>query len=84
VYDFLKLCVVVPRLLAMWIALNCHDFLVWLAFSGVPLVVPLALVEVAIAIALLVMVALGEMVVLLVLLVCHHDIMSRSSTAVVG
>jgi hypothetical protein len=46
-----------------------------LALSGVPRVVPLALVEVAIAIALLVAVALGEAIVLLIFLVspsCHH------------
>jgi small-conductance mechanosensitive channel len=75
VQDFLKLCVVVPRLHATRIALNSHDFLVWLALSGVPRVVSLALVKVAVAIALLVLVALGEAVVLLVLLVgppCHH------------
>jgi hypothetical protein len=75
VQDFLKLCVVVPRLLATQIALNSHNFLVWLALFGVPRVVPLALVEVAVAVALLVVVSLGEAVVLLVLLVsppCHH------------
>jgi hypothetical protein len=70
VHDFLELGVVVPRLLAMRIVLN--DFLVWLALSGVPRVVPLALVK--LTIALLVVVALGEAVVLLILLVnplCH-------------
>jgi hypothetical protein len=75
VHDFLVLCVVVSRLLATRIPLNGHDFLVWLALLGVLRVVPLALVEVAIAIALLVVVALGEAVILLVLLVsppCHH------------
>jgi hypothetical protein len=52
-----------------------HDFLVWLALSGIPQVVPLAFIEVEIAIALVVMVALGEAVILLVLLIsppCHH------------
>jgi hypothetical protein len=39
--------------------------LVWLALSGVSRVVPLAFVEVTVAIALLVVVALGEAVVLL-------------------
>jgi hypothetical protein len=75
VQDFLKLCVIVPRLLATPITLNSRDFLVWLALSGVPQVVPLALVEVAVAVALLVTIALGEAVVLLVLLVsppCHY------------
>jgi hypothetical protein len=75
VQDFLKLCVIVPRLLATRIALDSRDFLVWLALSRVSQVVPLTLVEVAIAIALFVAVALGEAVVLLVLLVssqCHH------------
>jgi hypothetical protein len=75
VHDFLELCVVVPRLLAMWIALNIRDFLVWLALLGVPRVVPLALVEVAVAIALLIVVVLGAVVILLILLVsawCHH------------
>jgi hypothetical protein len=53
----------------MRIALNSHDFLVWLALSGLTRVVPLALVEVVVAIALLIAVALGEAVVLLILLV---------------
>jgi hypothetical protein len=75
VQDFLELCVIVTRLLTTRIALNSRDFLVWLALSGVPRVVPLALVEVAIAIVLPVVVELGEAIVLLVLLVsapCHH------------
>jgi hypothetical protein len=75
VQDFLKLCFIAPRLLATWIALDNHDFLVRLALSGVPQVVPLAFVEVVVAIALFVIVALGETVVLLILLVsplCHH------------
>jgi hypothetical protein len=59
----------------MPIALNGRNFLVWLALSGVPRVVPLAFVEVVIATSLLVVVALGEAVILLVLLVsplCHQ------------
>jgi hypothetical protein len=59
----------------MQTALDGHDFMVWLALSGVPRVVPLAFVEVAAAIALLVVVALGEAFVFLILLVspsCHH------------
>jgi hypothetical protein len=64
--------------------LDSRDFMVWLALSGVPRGVPLAFVVMSIAIALLVMVALGEAVVFLVLLVAHRTIMSRSSTAVVG
>jgi hypothetical protein len=75
VHDLLILCFVIPRLLATRIVLNGHDFLVWLAFSGVPRVVPLAFVEVVVAIALLVMVVLGEAAVLLILLIspsCHH------------
>jgi hypothetical protein len=48
VQDFLKLWVIVPQLLATQIVLNNRDFLVWLAHSEVPQVVPLALVEVAI------------------------------------
>jgi hypothetical protein len=47
----------------MRIALNGRDFLVWLALSGVSRVVPLAFVEVAVAISLLVVVALGKAVV---------------------
>jgi hypothetical protein len=61
--------------LAMRIALNSCDFLVWLALLGIPRVVPLALVEVVVTISLLVVVALGEAIVPLVLLVnqsCHH------------
>jgi hypothetical protein len=75
VQDFLKFCVIVPRLLATQILLNSGDFLVWLVLLGVPQVVLLALVEVTIAIALLVAVALGEVVILLVFLVsppCRH------------
>jgi hypothetical protein len=52
--------VVVPRLLATWIVLDSHDFMVWLALSSV---------SVAIAIALLVMVTLGEAIVFLIILV---------------
>jgi hypothetical protein len=58
--------------------------LVWLALSRIPQVVPLALVKVVVAVALLVVVALGEANVLLVLLVSHRAIMSRSSMVVVG
>jgi hypothetical protein len=74
-HDLLVLRLVVPRLLATRIALDSRDYMVWLAFLGVPRVVPLAFVEVVVAIALLVVVALGEAVVLLVLLVrppCHY------------
>jgi hypothetical protein len=69
VHDFLELCVVVPRLLSMRIVLDNRDFLVWLAFSGVPRVIPLALGEVVVAIALLAVVVLGEAVGLHILLV---------------
>jgi hypothetical protein len=75
VQDFLKLSIIAPRLLATRIALDNHDFLVWLALSGVSRVVPLALVEVVVVVALLVDIALGEAIVLLVLQVsapCHH------------
>jgi hypothetical protein len=75
VHDFLIFQVVVPRLLATQVALDSRDFMVWLALSGVPQVVPLAFIEVAIAIALLVVITLGEAIVFLVLLVsppCHH------------
>jgi hypothetical protein len=75
VQDFLEQCIIAPRLLATRVALDIHDFLVWLTLSEVTRVVPLALVEVVVAVVLLVIVALGEAVVLLVLLVsppCHH------------
>jgi hypothetical protein len=67
VHDFLVLCLVVPRFLATQIALNGHDLLVCLALLVVP--------QVAIAISLLIVVALGKAVILLVLLVsppCQH------------
>jgi hypothetical protein len=54
--------------------LNIHDFMVSLAFSGVSQVVPLTFVGVVVVVALLVIVALGEALVLLILLVgppCH-------------
>jgi hypothetical protein len=69
------MCLVAPQLLATRIALDSRDFLVWLTLSGIPRVVPLALVEVVVAVVLLVAVALGEAVILLILLVgppCHH------------
>jgi hypothetical protein len=75
VQDFLKLYLIAPRLLAPQITLNILDFLVWLALSGIPRVVSLALVEVVVVVALLVVVMLGEAIVLLILLVsppCHH------------
>jgi hypothetical protein len=75
VHDFLIFRVIDPRLLATRIALDSRGFMVWLALLGIPRVVPLAFVEMAADIALLVVVALGEAVVLLVLLVsplCHH------------
>jgi hypothetical protein len=84
VHDFLIFRVVVPRLLATLVTLDSHDFIVLLALLGIPRVVPLAFVKVAVAIALLVMVALGEAVVFLILLVSPHDIISHSSTTVVG
>jgi hypothetical protein len=55
--------------------LNSHDFMLWLALSGVPRVVPLAFAGVVVVVALLVVVALGEALILLILLVsplCHH------------
>jgi hypothetical protein len=55
--------------------LDSREFMVWLALSGILRVDPLALVEAVAAIALLVVVALGEPVVLLILLAsppCHH------------
>jgi hypothetical protein len=67
--------VVVPRLFTTRVALDSRDFMVWLALSGVSRVVPLAFVEVAGAIALLVVVTLGEAIVFLIPLVippCHH------------
>jgi hypothetical protein len=66
---------IVPRLFAPQIALNNRDIIVWVAFSGVSRVVPLAFVGMVVVVALLVVVALGEALVLLVLLVstpCNH------------
>jgi hypothetical protein len=83
VHDLLILCLVVPLLLAMRITLNGRDFLVWLTLSGVPRVVPLAFVEVVVATSLLVVVALGEVVILLILLVspsCHHVMQLHGSS----
>jgi hypothetical protein len=68
----------------MWIALNSLDFKVWLALSGIPRVVPLALVEVAVSIALLVVVALGKRSFSSSSWSAHRAIMLCSSTAVVG
>jgi hypothetical protein len=76
VHELVIFQVVVPRLLATRVALYSHDFMASLALLGGPRVVPLAFVEVAIAIAMLVMVALGEAVIFLVLLVGppHHHV----------
>jgi hypothetical protein len=74
-HDLLVVRVVIPRVLATRIALAIRNFIVWLALLSVPRVVLLAFVVVAIAIALLVVVALGEAIVFLILLVsppCHH------------
>jgi hypothetical protein len=87
VHDFLIFRVVVPQLLAMLLALDSRDFMVWLALSGISRVVPLAFVEVAIAIALLVVVALGKAVVFLVLLVSppfHHVTQLHNSSRAVA
>jgi hypothetical protein len=55
----------------MRVALDSRDFMVWLALLGVPRVVPLASIEVAVAISLFIVVALGKAVLVLVLLVNH-------------
>jgi hypothetical protein len=80
VQDLFKLYLIAPRLLAPWIVLNSCDFLVSLAFFGIPRVVTLALVKVVVIVAMLVIVALREAIVLLVLLVsppCHHVTVPR-------
>jgi hypothetical protein len=93
VQDFLKLCLIVSRLLAPRIALDGHDFLVWLAFSRIPRFVLLAFVEVVVVVALLVIIVLREAIVLLVLLVrapyhhvaqFHGNILAVASEVVVG
>jgi hypothetical protein len=60
VQDFFKLSLIAPWLLATWIALNSCDFLVCLALSRILQIVPLSLIEVVVAVALLVVVALGK------------------------
>jgi hypothetical protein len=57
------------------IALDSRDFIVWLALLKGSRVVPLAFVEVVVVVALLVIVALGQKLVLLIRLVSpsrHH------------
>jgi hypothetical protein len=71
----------------MRVALDSRNFRVWLALPSIPRVVPLAFVEVAVAIALLVMVAFGEAVVFLILLVsppCHHVMQIHGSSRTVA
>jgi hypothetical protein len=61
--------------------------MVWLTLLGIPRVVPLAFVKVAVAIALLVVVVLGEAVVLLIYLVsppCHYLTQLHGSSQVVA
>jgi hypothetical protein len=87
VQDFLKLCLITPRLLAPRIALNSRDLLVWLAFLGIPRVVSLALVKMLVVVALLVIVVLGEMIILLVLPVsppCHHVVQFHGSSRMIA
>jgi hypothetical protein len=87
VHDFLKLSLIVPRVLAPWIVLNRRDFIVWPAFLGVTRVVLLAFVRVVVVIALLIIFALGKALVLLVLLVgppCHHVAEFHSSSRAVA
>jgi hypothetical protein len=87
VQDFLKLSLIVSRLLASRIALNSRDFVVWLAFSRVSQVVLLAFVGVVIVVALLVVVVLGKALVLLILLVgppCHHVVEFHCSSRAVA
>jgi hypothetical protein len=84
VQDFLKLSDIVPRLLVTWVALNSHDFLVWLALSGVPQVVPLALSVWLLLLFCLSLFRLGKRPFSSSSLSAHQAIMSRSSTAVVG
>jgi hypothetical protein len=74
VSDLLELGLLVPRLLPTLVALDIHDFLVWLALSGGFQVGPLAFVG-AVPVAALVVVALGEAFVLLVFQIgplLHH------------
>jgi hypothetical protein len=83
VQEFLKLSLIVTRLLALRIVLNSRDFMVWLACLGVLRVVPLAFVGVVIVVALLVVVALGEALVLPILLVgppCRHVVKIHGSS----
>jgi hypothetical protein len=75
------------QLLATRIALYGRDFLVWLALLGVPRVVLLAFVEVAVATSLFVVVALGEAIILLILLVnppCHHVTLLHGSSRAIA
>jgi hypothetical protein len=61
----------------MRVALDSHDFMVWLALSSVPRVVPLSFV----------VVALGEAIVFLILLVsppCHHVMQLHDSSRAVA
>jgi hypothetical protein len=87
VQNFFKMSLIAPRLPALRIKLNSHNFFIWLVLSGVPRVVLLALVEVVVAVALLVIVVLGEAIVLLVLLIsplCHHVTHFHSSSRAVA
>jgi hypothetical protein len=68
VQDLLELILLVPQLLATQVALYSHEFMVWFVLSGGFLVVSLAFVK-AVAVVALVIFALGEELVLLILLV---------------
>jgi hypothetical protein len=79
--------VVVPRLLAARVLLDSRNFMVCLTLSGVSRVVLLAFVEVAIAVVLFVVDALGKAVVFLILLVSppsHHVTQLHGSSQAVA
>jgi hypothetical protein len=77
VQDLVELLLLVPRLIDSRVAINSRDETVWLALSGGSRVVPLALVGTVVVVpfAPVVIVALGEAVTFMVLLVgplLHH------------
>jgi hypothetical protein len=85
VQDLLILVLLVLQLFAAWVAINSHDFIIWLALLGGSRVVLLDFVGAVVAVALVVI--LGEELILLILLVglsLHHVVELHDSLGAVA
>jgi hypothetical protein len=83
VQDLLILVLLVLQLFAAWVAINSHDFIIWLALLGGSRVVLLDFVGAVVAVALVVVI-LGEELILLVGLSLHHVVELHDSLGAVA